>query len=150
VADAADLLDEQVHGLGRSVRRATGLVVGEHLAVPAVDGAGEAGELGHVGVGGVLEEHVLAGLYALDEANLDGLMANKVSYTEGEPVNPGWPCVFPRVYKDGAPVPNDLSEVVCLFWRTVRINSPRDRHGLLRLRTPRPRRATSRVVPGAP
>jgi branched-chain amino acid transport system substrate-binding protein len=58
-------------------------------------------------------EDVLAGLYALHDANLDGLMANKVSYAEGEPVNPGWPCVFPGVYEDGAAVPNDLSEVVC-------------------------------------
>jgi len=58
-------------------------------------------------------EDVLAGLYALHDANLNGLMANKVSFTEGQPVNPGWPCVFPGLYKDGKPVPNDLSKVVC-------------------------------------
>jgi hypothetical protein len=57
VADASDLLDEEVHGFGRPVRSTCGLVVGEDLVTPAVDGAAEAGELGDVGVGGVLEEH---------------------------------------------------------------------------------------------
>jgi len=57
VADAADLLDEEVDGFGRPVRGTCGLVVGEDLVTPAVDGAGEAGELGDVRVGCVLEEH---------------------------------------------------------------------------------------------
>ena len=38
-------------------RRAAGLVEGEDLVAPAIDDAGKTGELGHAGVGDVLEEH---------------------------------------------------------------------------------------------
>lgn len=44
VADAADLLDEQVDGFGRSVGGAGGGVEGEGLVAPPVNGAGEATE----------------------------------------------------------------------------------------------------------
>lgn len=57
MADAADLLDEQVDGFGRSVRCTAGAVVGEDLVSPTIDRSRETGELGDVGVGGVLEEH---------------------------------------------------------------------------------------------
>src|SRR5215204_5895846 len=57
VADATDLLDQQVDRFGRSVAGAAGGVEGEDLVAPAVDGAGEAGEFGDLDVGGVLEEH---------------------------------------------------------------------------------------------
>jgi len=58
-------------------------------------------------------EDVLAGLYALKDEDLNGMMANKVTFKEGEPVNPGWPCVFIGEFKDGKPVPNDMSKTVC-------------------------------------
>ena len=57
VAEAADLLDEQVDGFGGSVGGAAGGVEGEDLVAPAVDGVRKPCELGDVGVGGVLEEH---------------------------------------------------------------------------------------------
>lgn len=56
VTDAADLLDEEGHGFGRSVRRTASLVV-EELARAPIDHSCEAGQFGHVSVGGVLEEH---------------------------------------------------------------------------------------------
>jgi hypothetical protein len=58
VAEAADLLDEQVDGFGGSVGGAVGGVEGEELVAPAVDGASEPGQLGDVGVGGVLEDTI--------------------------------------------------------------------------------------------
>jgi len=58
-------------------------------------------------------EDVLAGLYALEDEDLNGLMANKVAFTEGEPINPGWPCVFVGEFNDGEAVPTDMSETVC-------------------------------------
>jgi len=58
---------------------------------------------------------VLAGLYALHDENLGGLMANKVTFTQGKPISPGWPCVWAVEWKDGKPVPVTLStsDTVC-------------------------------------
>ena len=50
VTDAANLLDEQVDGFGRSVGTPGG-VIGEDLVLPAGDGAGEPAEFGDVGIG---------------------------------------------------------------------------------------------------
>ena len=57
VAEAGDLLNEQVDGFGWFVAGATGGVEGEDLVAPVVDGVREPGELGDVGLRGVLEEH---------------------------------------------------------------------------------------------
>jgi branched-chain amino acid transport system substrate-binding protein len=58
---------------------------------------------------------VLAGLYALHDENLGGLMANKVTFTEGKPVSPGWLCAWAAQWKDGKPLPVTLSasDTVC-------------------------------------
>ncbi len=50
MADSADLLDEQVHGLGGSVRQPGG-VVGEHLVLPGGDGLGQPAHLGDLHLG---------------------------------------------------------------------------------------------------
>jgi hypothetical protein len=55
VADALDLLDEQVDAFGRAVRVA-GRVVGEDIWLPGSDGAGEAAAFAHVAVGAVRAE----------------------------------------------------------------------------------------------
>jgi len=58
---------------------------------------------------------VLAGLYALHDENLGGLMANKVTFTQGKPVTPGWPCAWAGEWKNGKPGPITLSasDTVC-------------------------------------
>jgi len=58
---------------------------------------------------------VLAGLYALHDENLGGLMANKVTFTQGKPVAPGWPCAWAGEWKNGKPGPITLSasDTVC-------------------------------------
>jgi branched-chain amino acid transport system substrate-binding protein len=58
---------------------------------------------------------VLAGLYALHDENLGGLMANKVTFTPGKPISPGWPCAWSAQWKDGKPTPTTLSttDIVC-------------------------------------
>jgi hypothetical protein len=53
VPDALDLLDQEVDGFGRPVGDPVGVEVGQQLAVPGVDGAGQALELGDIGVGAV-------------------------------------------------------------------------------------------------
>ena len=55
VADALDLLDEQVHRFGRPVRQ-SGVVVGEHLVLPRSDGLGEPVQLGDLGLRAPLVE----------------------------------------------------------------------------------------------
>lgn len=57
VAVAADLLGEHVDVLDAAVRGPAGGVIGEDLGCPSVDRAGEAGDLGDLGFGAVLEEH---------------------------------------------------------------------------------------------
>jgi hypothetical protein len=69
VGVAADLLGEHVHVLNAAVRGSAGSVVGEDLASPAVDGAGQSGEFGDFGVRAVLEEHDQA---AAGVADVDG------------------------------------------------------------------------------
>jgi hypothetical protein len=45
VADAADLLDDEIHGFGRAVGGAAGGVEREDLVSPGIDGAREPGQL---------------------------------------------------------------------------------------------------------
>lgn len=51
VTDSLDLLDQQVHRLGRAVGHPAGVEVGEQLIPPGVDGAGQAAQLGDLGIG---------------------------------------------------------------------------------------------------
>ena len=53
VSDSLDLLDEQVDRFGGAVGHAAGVEVGQQFWVPGVDGAGQPGEFGDVGVGAV-------------------------------------------------------------------------------------------------
>ena len=46
MGEAADLLDDQVDGLGAAVGDAVGVEVGQHLCPPGTEGAAEAGNLG--------------------------------------------------------------------------------------------------------
>ena len=57
VTDATDLLDHEIYGFGRFVRSTARRVVDENLVTPTIHGLGEVSQLGHVGVGGGLEEH---------------------------------------------------------------------------------------------
>ncbi len=50
-ADALDPLDQQVDGLGGAVAGSAGGEVGQQLVFPGGDGAGQAEQLGDVGVG---------------------------------------------------------------------------------------------------
>jgi hypothetical protein len=43
---AADLLDDQVDGLGAAVGHPVGIEVGQHLLPPGAEGAAEAGDFG--------------------------------------------------------------------------------------------------------
>jgi len=60
-------------------------------------------------------DDILAGLYALHDENLGGLLANKVTFTQGKPVSPGWPCAWSIEWKNGKPTPSSLSasDTVC-------------------------------------
>ena len=57
VGVSAGLLGEHVDVLDSAVRGASGAVVCEDFGCPAIDGASQAGELGDLGVGAVLQEH---------------------------------------------------------------------------------------------
>jgi branched-chain amino acid transport system substrate-binding protein len=60
-------------------------------------------------------EDVLTGLYALHDEDLGGLMANKVTFTQGKLIAPGWPCAWAIEWKNGKPAPTTLStsDAVC-------------------------------------
>lgn len=56
VADAADLLDQQVDGFGGSVAGTGGVEVGQVLASPGGQGAAQAGYLGYGTIGEVVDQ----------------------------------------------------------------------------------------------
>ncbi len=58
---AIKALDGFVYGFDGTVRGAAGTKVGQHLCAPAVEGGGQAGDLGNVDLGGPLEEHLEPG-----------------------------------------------------------------------------------------
>jgi len=73
VSDSLDLLDQQFGRLGPGVEDSAGVEVGEELFAPGVDRAGEAVQLGDLGVGAVEEPAVEAylGLCAVGGALVD-------------------------------------------------------------------------------
>ena len=106
-AGSLDLLDEQVHRLGGPVGDAAGVEVGEQLGPPGVDGAGQAVELGDVGVGAVHQPPVqpplgvVAGLGAVHQPQVLG----------GDPGGGDLPVDVADVEPGQQPVPGDVGQV---------------------------------------
>jgi len=78
VAGSLDLLDQQVHHLGRAVGDAAVVEVGEQLVAPGVDSHGEAVQLRDIGVGAMHPPPVqpppslVAGLGAVEQPQVLG------------------------------------------------------------------------------
>ena len=124
VSVSAGLLGEHVDVLDPAVRGAAGRVVGEDLGCPAVDGAGESGQLWDLSVGAVLQEHdeSTVGVRGVDRgvdlaqqlSGEDGRTDFAVGVTGGEQLEEPGEAVVAESFPTGAEYPSAAVERIAL------------------------------------